>query len=129
MTLWNNGGPLSAHEVWREWDIYRAASTKRTTEPCGCQREYERQNDLPESWLITSFRSCALHRTRDCAEPLYRCPILEEMGAYDEQYSCGKYDPRHYDTLPDMIAHLQQNKWTEQQIADWQETARSITIE
>lgn len=57
----------------------------------------------------------------------YRCPILEEMDAYDEEYPAGKYDPRHYDTLPDMIHHLKvDNHWTDKQIADWQETARPI---
>lgn len=58
-------------------------------------------------------------------DELYRCPILDEGGAYEENYPCGKYDPRHYETLPAMIAHLRDdNDWTDKQIADWQEMAR-----
>lgn len=56
---------------------------------------------------------------------LYRCPILdEEEGLYEQDFS-GKYDPRHYETLPKMIDHLRDdNGWTDKQVADWQESAR-----
>lgn len=59
------------------------------------------------------------------SEEVYRCPILDEGGVYEEQFPVGKYDPRHWETLPDMIRHLKvDNHWTDKQIADWQETAR-----
>lgn len=59
------------------------------------------------------------------SKEIYRCPILHEGGAYDEDYPVGKYDPRHYETLPKMIEHLRDdNDWTDKQVADWQETAR-----
>ncbi len=60
---------------------------------------------------------------------LYRCPVLEQMGAYDEEYPEGRYDPRHYETLPNMVQHLKEQhrfSWTDKQIADWQETAKPI---
>lgn len=54
----------------------------------------------------------------------YKCPILEDMGAYDEEYPCGKYDPRHYDNLDQMVKHLKQNKWTVEEIDAW--VARAV---
>lgn len=59
------------------------------------------------------------------SDELYRCPVLEEMGVYGEEFPVNKYDPRHSETLPDMVRHLKvDNHWTDKQVADWQETAR-----
>lgn len=59
------------------------------------------------------------------SEQVYRCPILDEEGLYEQQLSDDEYDPRHYETLPKMIEHLRgDNGWTDKEIADWQESAR-----
>jgi hypothetical protein len=58
------------------------------------------------------------------AEPLYRCPILEEMfgsdqaDQYDEDAYCEYYP------MGEMLMHLQHNGWTEAQREEWAETAK-----
>jgi hypothetical protein len=59
-------------------------------------------------------------------EPLYRCPILEGMLAYEQEYAPGQYDPREYFTKSEMLLHLRSNQWDQGKREAWAATASPV---